>query len=359
MRRVAFALLMVAFGLAQGRPAVRLYAQAAAGQVLNGTGILLANAPMFLVPEASRTPLATLPVGTAVRVVGKEGDWYKVIHHDSFLGDRTGDIQAASIRVELAASPPAQGQGAGAPGPVRSQTTARRPAARARRASSWTDRGYISVNGSYQATSSAFTGTSTVIQNVEAGSLTTAYDVGRPPVLDVGGAARVWRNLALGAAVTWSSQTSGGTVSASIPHPFLFGAPRAVAGTVAHIPRREFAVHMNASWVVPAGRRAQIAIFGGPSYFQVRQGLVTDVATSSDYPYDTATFVGATTVQTSQSQLGFNGGLDVSARASKYVGVGAIVRYSRASLQFPVASSQDVTVRAGGLQIGGGIRFAF
>ncbi len=132
MRKVALTLLMmVACGLAPGQPAVSLRAQAAAGQVLNGTGILLTNAPLFLLPDANRTPLATLPAGTAVRVVAKEGDWYKVIHHDSFLGDRTGYIQAASIRVELAAC-------SACTGPRRRRTrcggdrrrTRRRPAAR-------------------------------------------------------------------------------------------------------------------------------------------------------------------------------------------------------------------------------------
>ena len=333
--------------------------QAAEAQLLNGTGILLTDAPLFLLPDAKRTPLANLPQGTVLRVVGKEGDWYMVIHHDSFLGDRTGYVQAASIRVELVAPPSAPDAGAGEPRPGRSQTNAGRATARTRGASSWSDRGYISVNGGFQATSNAFTATSTLIQNVEAGSLTTAYDIRRPPVLDIGGAARVWRKLALGVAVTWSSQTSGGTLTASVPHPFLFGAPRSVAGAVADIPRRELAVHMNASWFVPVGSRTQVAISGGPSYFQVRQGFVTDLTTASAYPYDTATFVSATTAQPTRSRLGFNTGLDISARASRHVGVGAIVRYSRASLQFPVDSSPDATVRAGGLQVGGGIRFAF
>lgn len=359
MGTVAFALMMVALGLAPGQAGASGRAQAAESQLLNGTGVLLTDAPLFLLPDANRTPLATLPAGTVLRVVGKQGDWYMVVHHDPFVGERTGYVQAASIRVELVPAPPTPGADAGERGPGRSQTNAERPAARPRRASSWSDRGYISVNGSFQATSSAFTATSTLIQNVEAGSLTTTYDIRRPPVLDIGGGARVWRNLALGVAATWSSQSSGGTLTASVPHPFLFGAPRSVAGAVADIPRRELAVHLNASWVVPAGPKAQIAIFAGPSYFQVRQGFVTDVTTSSTYPYDTATFVSATTAQDSQSHLGFNTGLDIGARASRYVGVGAIVRYSRASLQFPVGSSQEATVRAGGLQVGGGIRFAF
>jgi hypothetical protein len=86
---------------------------------------------------------------------------------------------------------------------------------------------------------------------------------------------------------------------------------------------------------------------------------VTDVSASSTYPFDVATFAGATTTDVSKSQVGFNVGTDVTTPLSKYFGVGAIVRYSRASLQLPVSAGQEVTIQAGGLQIGGGVRFRF
>jgi hypothetical protein len=283
------------------------------------------------------------------------------VQTDSLLGE-TGNVQAANIRIEPAPSSAPNATNRGAPGRATPQANAPRPRTRAaasRKPSSWSDRGYVSLNGSWPVTSNGFTGISAFTQNVEAATVTTTYGGARPPVLDVGGAARVWRNLAVGAALTWLSQATDGVLSASIPHPFLFNTPRTVTGDVADVPRRELALHANASWVVPAGRRAQLAIFGGPSYFRVKQRLVTDVATSSAYPYDTATFVSATAADTSQSQVGFNGGLDLTARVWRYVGVGAIARYSRASLQFPAGLGRDVTVRAGGLRIGGGIRLAF
>jgi hypothetical protein len=77
------------------------------------------------------------------------------------------------------------------------------------------------------------------------------------------------------------------------------------------------------------------------------------------YPYDTATFVSGTTTEQSKTQLGFNAGVDVTFGLSKHVGVGGIVRYSRASLEFPMASGPEVAARAGGLQVGGGLRVGF
>ena len=98
-------------------------------QVVNGTGTVLTQSPMFLLPDAQRTPLVTLPVETVVRVVQKEGDWYRVIYHDAFLGDRTGYVQAANIRVEpntVLSSPAGPSPAPGLPSPLPNQ---RRPGA--------------------------------------------------------------------------------------------------------------------------------------------------------------------------------------------------------------------------------------
>ena len=72
------------------------------------------------------------------------------------------------------------------------------------------------MNGAYQATSNGFTATTTFTQNVEAGSLTATYGRVRPPVLDIGGWARVSGNLAIGAAVTWLSGSGDGALTAAI-----------------------------------------------------------------------------------------------------------------------------------------------
>ncbi|MEP7306224.1 MAG: hypothetical protein ABJA98_11960 [Acidobacteriota bacterium] len=362
MQKIVIVIFVMGACCLDGRVAVTLDAQAAAVQVVNGSGTLLTQSPMFLLPDAQRTPLVTLPVDTIVRVVQREGDWYRVIYHDAALGDRTGYVQAANIRVEAGGSRPPPAGPSAAPGLPAQPPNQRRPgtaAATSRTPSSWTDRGYVSVNGTYQASSNGFTAATTFTQNVEAGSLTATYSAVRPPVLDVGGWARVSRNVAVGAAVTWLSRAGEGTLTAAIPHPFLFNTPRTVTGTVADVPRRELALHTDVSWVVPIGRRVQVAIFGGPSFFQVKQRLVTDVNASSTYPFDTATFVGAVTADVSRSQVGFNAGVDVTTLVSKHVGVGAIVRYSRASVQLPVSAGQEVTIHAGGLQVGGGVRFRF
>jgi hypothetical protein len=155
------------------------------------------------------------------------------------------------------------------------------------------------------------------------------------------------------------SQHTSGDVSAAVPHPFFFNALRSVSGLGTDLPHEEIAIHGELSGLVPIGRAVQLAVFAGPSYFHLRQGLVTDVAVNETYPYDTATFASATTTDVTRSRFGYNAGLDVSGRVARRIGVGFTARYSRASVHLPATATEDVTVRVGGLQVGGGVRFGF
>jgi len=90
------------------------------------------------------------------------------------------------------------------------------------------------------------------------------------------------------------------------------------------------------------------------------QGIVSRVDyRESSYPYDTATFAAAPIDSQSTSALGFNAGVDVTVRFSRYAGVGAFVRFSRASMDLTAADGAAVAVNAGGVQTGAGLRLRF
>jgi hypothetical protein len=260
---------------------------------------------------------------------------------------RTPPVIARSEAADIAS------QSGGAAQPPQPRSAAARPSSGRR------DRGYVSLNVAFQATSNGFTGTTTFIENVESGTATTTFGAARPPVLDIGAAARIWRDLAVGASVTWLTKERSGALSANIPHPFLFNAPRTVTGSVSNAPRDEVALHVDGAWLAPTWHRMETVVFGGPSYFRVAQGLVTDVTTSSSYPFDAATFVGATVSRTSKSHIGYNGGVDVTVPVARHAGIGALVRYSHASVSLPAGLGTEVTVRAGGVEVGGGVRLRF
>ena len=91
---------------------------------------------------------------------------------------------------------------------------------------------------------------------------------------------RVWNALSINVGLTWASQvTDARWVSASVPSPVPgLSNPRTVSGIAPEIRRKELALHMNLALAVPAHSRGhQVAIFAGPSWFWVNQGLVTGV----------------------------------------------------------------------------------
>jgi opacity protein-like surface antigen len=70
----------------------------ARGSRLDG-GMILENAPVFLLPDATRTPLRTLSAGTSVRVLEEKGDWVRIEFRDNQYGARVGFVQRKYIQV--------------------------------------------------------------------------------------------------------------------------------------------------------------------------------------------------------------------------------------------------------------------
>ena len=331
-------------------------------QDVRETGTLVAASPILIVPDANRVPIATLPAGTVVKVLSKQGLWYQVVFHDVQFGDRTGYTLIENVRVnpQPPARPPSRppvstGEPSQSGSKARPSAVDAQPGVSERSAA----RGLISLNATDQRTSTAFTGTTIFSQNAEAGSITTNYSGRHPIVVDIAGAQRVWHALAIAVAGTWTSQMGNADVSAGIPHPFKFDAPRNVSGVTSGLKRREVALHFDPALLLPMGGSTNLMVFGGPSYFRVNQSLVTGITATEAYPYDTATFADATSEASTRSRIGFNAGFDITVGFSQHVGVGALARYSRAPLIFTAGDGGDVEVKAGGLQIGGGLRFRF
>ena len=109
------------------------------------------------------------------------------------------------------------------------------------------------------------------------------------PIYELGADIRLTPRFALGASGSFLERRSSGDASASIPHPFFFNRPRPVSGTFTDVDGQTVAIHLQARWFRPIGRRLDLSLSGGPSVFQAQQEFVADVADGSDYPYDTAT----------------------------------------------------------------------
>ena len=220
-------------------------------------------------------------------------------------------------------------------------------------------RGFVSVDGLFQATSNDFDTAVTFRANAEDGEFTTDYTLRNGPAFDVSGGAMVWRQLGVGVGVSRFSRDTPARLTAEVPHPFFFNRPREVSGGVGGLKREELAFHVQARGVFPLSPRLQLAVFGGPSFFKVKQGVVTAFDYDETYPYDTATFRSATTDEVDESVIGFHAGADVSYFFTQNVGVGGILRYAGASVDITAPDGDTVDVSVGGLQVGAGLRLRF
>jgi hypothetical protein len=230
------------------------------------------------------------------------------------------------------------------------------PATAARaQSTAWRDRGYVAIGGWYQPISTTFTDRIHPIIDVEPSDIDTSYNTRSAAGFDVGGGVRIWRNLAIGAGVSRFATSSSATIDARVPHPFFFSRPRTVSGTAEGVTRDETAVHLRALWMLALRQRWQIGVAAGPSWFSVGQDLVSTIAVTQSFPFDTATFASATSARQTGAGAGFNVRGDVDYMLRPHLGVGVEVSVSRARV--PV--NDTVTVDAGGAHIGGGLRFRF
>ena len=224
---------------------------------------------------------------------------------------------------------------------------------------SWDRRGFVTINGGYQVASTDFADNVVFTLNVEEGDFDAAYPVDTGAVLDVSGGVRVWQNLAIGVGVSRFRRDVDANVTARIPHPFFFDQHREISGSAVGPRRQEIAVHVQALWIVPVNDRFDLALFGGPTFVDVTQGLLTKVEFTESFPFDTATFTGAAPREQSKSGVGFNVGVDVAFYFSGRVGVGWVARFSRATIDFVSEDGGTVKVDAGGVHIAGGLRLRF
>jgi hypothetical protein len=216
-----------------------------------------------------------------------------------------------------------------------------------------TERVIVSINASYLTASRTFDDTRTFDLYTETASFTSNYSVEPSLGVDAGAFVRIWKGIAAGVAFTSYSDSRDIEIDASLPHPLKFNSPRTITGTAAG-DHEETAIHLEFAYIVPMGKKMSAVIFGGPSFFTVKQSVVTAVQWNETYPFDEATFSGATVSTEDESTKGFNVGADVAYYFTKNIGAGAIIRFSSATATFSLGD-----VDAGGALVGGGLRLRF
>lgn len=194
-------------------------------------------------------------------------------------------------------------------------------------------------------------------ENRETATVNVEYPSKSSVAFDGGVGVRLWKQMGLGVTVSRFERDGPATITGRIPHPFFFDEPRDISGED-EVTRAETGIHGQVLFIVPTSGRFRMILSAGPSRIEAEQDLVTAVQYSEEFPFDTAAFRSATTRTFKGSKVGFNAGADLALMLTRAIGVGAAVRYSRASFDLGPEDNR-VSVEAGGLQAGGGLRFVF
>jgi hypothetical protein len=233
------------------------------------------------------------------------------------------------------------------------------PAVPARAQGTWNGRAVISVNGGVQSSARTFSDRITRPLYLEDATFDIDYATESELCFDGGAIVRLWGNLGAGVAVSRYTDDTPATVEGSLPHPFHFNRPRSIEGETPEIRRRETGTHVQVAWMAAPTNRVRFIIFGGPSWIQAEQGVVTEVRYNEAYPFDEATFTSVDRVLDKETGTGFNVGVDVIWAFSRNVGVGGLLRYTRATADLSPAEGRSIELELGGLQAGGGVRILF
>jgi hypothetical protein len=214
------------------------------------------------------------------------------------------------------------------------------------------------INGGYQTSTTSFDDSFTFTLYQETGTTETSYALDAGGLFEGGAAVRLWKGLAVGGVLSHFTVDSPATVTSSVPHPFFLQRNREVTGEPEGVRREETVVHIQGQYQLPPFGQLHVILSGGPSFFDVKQTLVIDVNYTEEFPYDTPTFTGVDSKRGTGSAVGFNAGVDFQWMFNPRLGVGALVRITKATVDLGV-DNRTIQVDAGGTQLAAGIRIGF
>lgn len=209
------------------------------------------------------------------------------------------------------------------------------------------DRWHIGIGTGIISTSDAPAGTfsfDNTIFGSEQGEFDADYSADNDTVFELSAGVRLGKSP-FGLGVTWSqsSMSAQSDIVGRLPHPFLFDTMRTVEGTE-NLTRDETAIHISFRWLVYDGKKLDLTVFTGPSQIELDHDLVDTVRFNQTYPFDEATYTGATHTQMSGDAIGYHLGIDI-VRNFRRFGIGGVIRYSQAGIDL----SDSVSVDAGGV----------
>ena len=233
------------------------------------------------------------------------------------------------------------------------------------------ERVWIDVNaGSAWAAEDTFSMTASVDRAHEPADYAAHYHVPHSASFDFGGGVMLTPIVGVGLNLGGSAHEALADLNVRVPHPYFLEAfASAAAHTDNPMQRIERSVNVQAMVVALRTRRFRLRAFGGPTWFRIEQDAVTDISYNQFYflhsPGNVAELTEWELERIEGSGWGFHAGADGSVFFTRVIGVGGFVKYGRGGidLENTVARAQGqhavVGVKAGGVQVGGGLRLKF
>ena len=233
------------------------------------------------------------------------------------------------------------------------------------------ERGWIDVNfGVAMAAEDAFSMPATGEIFAEPATFTADYALPRGASFDFGGGFMFTPYVGVGVSFSGTAHEDVVDLSVRIPHPIFFNTfATDNADTDDVLQRVESGVHIQAMLVPVQTDRFRLRFFAGPSYFRIKQDAITDIRFSQTFTLfpttNTVTITGSDDERIEGNAWGFHAGADASFFFTRVFGVGGFARFGRANvdLENTIATTLDqdevVRVKAGGVQVGGGLRLKF
>ena len=202
--------------------------------------------------------------------------------------------------------------------------------------------------------------------------LTATQEVGPDRVLDGGLSVRLVKWLGLGVATSHVAGTETAVVTADVPHPFFFDFDRPTVGAAPGLRHEELAVHGQLQVWFPLWSSGRLTFGFGPTYFDATQDIATEITTAEvGFPFDEVQIASHTTERVALTDIGYHVSLDLSyfglrrigvlsgVGALDHLGLGLMVRYSRATPEVSAGGVRQSALELGGVHVAGGIRLGF
>ncbi len=218
---------------------------------------------------------------------------------------------------------------------------------------------FVAFQGVFQGGKSTTGGTIGFPLYDEEATSSFSQEYGRGGGISMAGGYRVWKDAYAGAGYALTCTDGQGTVSASLPHPVLYGAPRTATGAIEEARQWGRTLYIWAGWRMEVAGPLEVLLTAGPAFVTARRDVAVEAAfDEGPEPFTTVTLQSPRTERRSKSAAGAGFGATFTYRLHRYAGASATLQYIGVNPKINGVAGTS-TAKVGGLSLGMGFGLFF